>query len=168
MTVTRPRLFAPAFLLAAGLVFPLASNAQTLTKPAVPATAAASTATPVATAMPHRMEDRVEHRITDLHRRLKITTAQETDWTQFATVMRANAQRADAAFADTAPNAGTISAPDQLRMYAKVAAGHAEDVQKLVPAFDKLYGEFTPEQKKAADQVFRDYAEHMRGRGGRG
>jgi hypothetical protein len=43
-----------------------------------------------------------------------------------------------------------------------VAMNHAQDMQKLVPAFQTLYDTMSDSQKKTADQVFRDDAHRGR------
>ena len=40
-----------------------------------------------------------------------------------------------------------------------IAAAHAQHVQKLVPAFENLYNAMPDQQKRLADQVFRENAE---------
>jgi len=47
-----------------------------------------------------------------------------------------------------------------MESYAKVATAHAQDVEKLVPAFQALYTTMTDSQKRLADQAFRDGANH--------
>ena len=44
-----------------------------------------------------------------------------------------------------------MNAIDDLRSYAAIAQAHAEDMQRLVPAFETLYGTLTPAQQKDAD-----------------
>ena len=161
-------LLAPA-LLAAALASPLAAVAQTASASpsAVAAPMAPAAPVPVDTGRAKHAMERVEHRINELHRRLKITPAQEAAWSTFAGVMRENAERMETTFATNASADVTISAPDHMREYAKIAEAHAQDVDKLVPAFDQLYGIFSADQKKNADDIFRNYAERS-GRRGRG
>ncbi len=136
---------------------------------AVPALAQTTpdTTTPGATAPggtpPNRMtQERVEKHIAELHRRLHITPQEEPTWTAFAQVMRDNAAHMDQVFRarSESPN---MNAMDDLRSYAAVAQAHAEDMQRLLPAFQTLYTSLSPEQQHTADQVFRDF-EKRRGR----
>ncbi|MDA8249775.1 MAG: Spy/CpxP family protein refolding chaperone [Rhodospirillales bacterium] len=100
---------------------------------------------------------RVERHITELHRRLKITAAEESQWTAFAQVMRANAVHMEQAFQARALQGPGMNAVQDLQSYAAVAQAHAEDMQRLVAAFQTLYQSLTPQQQKTADQVFRDF-----------
>ncbi|HKE13029.1 MAG TPA: Spy/CpxP family protein refolding chaperone [Myxococcota bacterium] len=98
--------------------------------------------------------DRVETRIQDLHRNLKITPAQETQWRDFAQVMRDNEKAIDVILKERAANISKMNAIDDLRSYEKLADAHAEGLKKLVPAFEALYNTMSDEQKKNADAVF--------------
>jgi hypothetical protein len=98
--------------------------------------------------------DRVEERIQDLHRNLKITAAQETQFRDFAQVMRDNEKTIDAILKERSANISKMNAVDDLRSYEKLADAHAEGLKKLVPAFEALYNSMSEEQKKNADAVF--------------
>jgi hypothetical protein len=159
-------------LLAAALALPVGAWAQgTAPAPANPADTGGTTATqstgPMKDAKTDRHENRVEKRITDLHARLKITSAQEQQWNQFAQVMRDNARQMDQDYQRRAQRVQEMSALDNMQSYAKIAEAHAQDVQKLVPAFEALYNAMSAEQQHTADQVFRSYAEraHQRHEG---
>ncbi|HBZ68702.1 MAG TPA: hypothetical protein DEP35_02705 [Deltaproteobacteria bacterium] len=104
-------------------------------------------------------EDRVEERIKDLHQKLKITPAQESQWNAFAQVMRDNAHAIDAALKERSENLHAMNAVEDLRSYQKLADAHAEGLKKLVPAFEALYNTMSADQKKTADAVF---AKHER------
>ncbi len=116
--------------------------------------------------MPGNMKDRrmmrVEQHIAELHRRLHITPAEEPQWNAFAQIMRDNAVHMDQAFQARATQGPNMSAVDDLKSYAAVAQAHAEDMQRLVPAFESLYAALSPQQQKTADEVFRDF-EQRRG-----
>ncbi len=154
-----------SLLLAATLALPVGAWAQgAAPAPANPADTSGTSATRPAAPMKdaakaNRHEDRVERRITDLHARLKITPAQEQQWSQFAQVMRDNARQMDEDFQQRSQHVQEMSALDNMQSYAKIAEAHAQDVQKLVPAFEALYNSMSAEQKHTADQVFRSYAE---------
>jgi hypothetical protein len=100
-------------------------------------------------------EERVERYIKDLHARLQITPAEETQWNQFAEVMRQNARDMDQAFRQRAEQFRTMNAVQDLQSYAQLAEEHAQRVQKLIPAFENLYNAMPDQQKQLADQVFR-------------
>jgi hypothetical protein len=121
------------------------------------ATPEAAPASSRSTATPRSQEDRVETRINELHQKLKITAAQESQWSSFAEVMRDNAQTVDAVLKERSENIHAMSAVDDLRSYQKLADAHADGLKKLVPAFEALYNTMSQDQKKTADAVF---AEH--------
>ena len=106
------------------------------------------------------MAAKVEQKITDLHTRLDITAAQQPQWDEFIQVMRDNAAATDADFHHRLTAIPTMTAPENLQSYAKFAADHAQEMQKLVPAFQALYDTMSGSQKLTADQVFRDDAHH--------
>jgi hypothetical protein len=108
----------------------------------------------------HNMAAKIELRITDLHARLLITSAQQPQWERFAQVMRDNARSMDEAFQQRVPVIPTMTAPANLQSYAHVAEDHAQDMQRLVPAFQALYDTMSDNQRRTADQVFRDDNHH--------
>src|SRR3984893_4177650 len=107
-------------------------------------------------------EERVERRIKELHGQLQITPAEEPQWNEFAQVMRENARDMDQAFVQRAHQFPTMNAVQNMQSYEQLSEEHAQRVQKLVPAFQKLYDAMPDAQKRVADQVFRANAEkHM-------
>lgn len=105
----------------------------------------------------------VDQRIADLRDRLQITQAQEPQWRRFAEVMRSNARRADRAFRRRAQMLDTMNALENMESYARIERGRVADVQRLVPAFHALYVSLTPEQRRAADEAFRERSQRRRG-----
>lgn len=160
-------------LLAATLALPVGALAQGAPPPANPADTSGTSAThpapvganhqPAASTAEAKQSGRrdaaVEQRIADLHSRLHISQGQEQQWEQFAGVMRDNARNMDQSYEERSQRIQQMSAVDNMRSYAQLAEAHAQDVQKLVPAFQTLYGSLSPEQKRTADQLFRSYAE---------
>jgi len=107
-------------------------------------------------------EERVEGRIKELHAQLHITPAEESQWNEFAEAMRENARDMDQAFMQRAQQFPTMNAVQNMQSYEQISEQHAQRVQKLVPAFQKLYDAMPDQQKRLADQVFRANAEkHM-------
>ena len=107
-------------------------------------------------------EERVERRIKELHGQLQITPAEEPQWNEFAQAMRENARDMDQAFVQRAQQFPTMNAVQNMQSYEQLSEAHAQRVQKLVPAFQKLYDAMPDAQKRVADQVFRANAEkHM-------
>ena len=137
---------------AALLVLPAVSLAQSTQPPA-----AATGASPLAShaAPGNTMEQRVEGHIKQLHAQLRITSAEEPQWNQFADVMRGNARGMDQAISARMQQYPTMNALQNMQSYEQIAQTHAEDLQKLVPAFENLYNAMPAEQKQVADQVFR-------------
>ena len=105
----------------------------------------------------------VERHIAGLQRRLKITPAQQRQWDAFTAVMRQNATHMESMQRERADKVAGMTAPEDMRSYADVTRAHAEDVQRLIPAFDELYAAMTSEQKAVADRTFHEF----QGRGGR-
>jgi len=101
--------------------------------------------------------DRVDTRIQDLHRNLKITAAQEPQWRAFAQVMRDNEKAIGVILKERSANIAKMNAVDDLRSYQKLANAHAEGLKKLVPAFEALYNTMSDDQKKNADAVFSNF-----------
>jgi periplasmic protein CpxP/Spy len=104
------------------------------------------------------MQNVVEQRINELHARLHITTEQSQQWDQFAQTMRDNAKDLDQRYRDRAQNLGSMSAVDAMKSFADIEQVRAQDMEKLVPAFQTLYASLSDQQKKSADQLFRNYA----------
>src|SRR6516162_2073244 len=150
--------------LVALLALPAAALAQSSQSPAAQSTtppppagaASPMTSHPVAG---KTAEERVERYIKELHARLHITPAEETQWNQFAEVMRQNARDMDQAFIQRAEQFPTMNAVQNLQSYEQLAEAHAQRVQKLLPAFENLYNAMPEQQKQLADQVFRGNAE---------
>jgi len=104
--------------------------------------------------------ERIDARIRELHKKLHITAAQETQWNNLAQVMRDNAQamvevqKQRSASAST----GSMTAVDVVKSYAAVIEAHEAGMNKFVPAFEALYNSMSDEQKKTADALFRSRA----------
>ena len=167
MTVSRTILaVAAAAAIGSGLAWsPLALAQSSTTTPTAPPSAsstapASSTNTHRATApsastqaAKPRSDAQVEARITQLHKELKITNDQESDWNTLAQDMRDNA-RAMSSEIETRSSTKSMNAVDNLKSYAKIADTHADGLKKIVPDFEKLYDAMSPAQKKTADTVF--------------
>ena len=106
------------------------------------------------------MAEAAEQRITDLHTRLKITAAEQSQWDQFAQVMLDNAKDLDAAYQQRAASFDKMNAVENMQSYAQIEQSRAQDLQKLVPAFQTLYTSLSDDQKQAADRLFRNQAAH--------
>ena len=98
--------------------------------------------------------ERVEQHIQDLHKRLEITPAEEAPWAVFADTMRQNAVAMEQSYKDWQSRAPSMNALDEMRSYAAAVRLHADSVNRLVPAFEALYGAMTPAQRILADKIF--------------
>lgn len=125
---------------------------------ALPFAAMAQTAAPMtADASVPKMET-VEQRITSLHDSLKITTAEEANWTTVATSMRDNAAAMDKlTAAKSAQEQQSMTATDDLKAYTTFAQAHLDGLKNLSASFGTLYAAMPADQQKVADQVFRDF-----------
>ena len=162
------RNLAAATLLGAALVAGPA-RAASLDQPAqaAPVLLAQTTTTsqPSTAAKPKRSPaDRVEAHIKKLHAQLKITPAQEPQWTAVAQAMRDGAQQMQAAIQQR-QQAAKMTAVDDLKAYQAIADAHSQDLQKLIPAFQALYATMSDDQKKNADAVFGQHRRHARSSG---
>jgi hypothetical protein len=119
-------------------------------------------ATPPAQAGPSRRAlTRLEHTIADLHRRLHITAAEQPQWDVFTQILRDNAEHMDALY-EARSTAETMSAVDDLRSNAGIAEARAQDMRRLVPAFETLYDAMPPEQRRLADAAFKEFEVRIR------
>lgn len=111
---------------------------------------------PALAAVPQKVKtETVDERIGDLHKSLKITGDEESNWAGVAQVMRDN----DAALkvlvtARTAENRAKVSAVEDLKMYEKFAQAHVDGLKNLIGAFETLYATMPDQQKVIADGVF--------------
>jgi len=108
-------------------------------------------------------EDSVQLRIKDMHTKLKITAAQEEQWTKVAQAMLDDAKTMDTLTQVRVDHAKDMTAIDDLKSYGEIADAHADGVKKLTPLFTDLYAGMSDTQKKEADALFRhDEQTHSR------
>jgi periplasmic protein CpxP/Spy len=96
----------------------------------------------------------VERHIKDLHAKLKITPAEESQWAAVVQTMRDNANELDKAIDKRKAIANNATAIDDLNAYGDIAQAHADSVKKLSTAFSPLYASMSDDQKTAADELF--------------
>jgi len=123
------------------------SGAAWAQQPAAPVPAAAATAKRLPI-------DHVEQRLAQLHAKLKITAAQEPQWSAFADASRTDAKTMSDLLTQRSQQATTMTAVDDMKSYSQLTDAHADGVRKLVPVFQALYDTMSPEQKENADVVF--------------
>ena len=102
----------------------------------------------------------VEKHIKDLHGKLKITPAEESQWNVVAEAMRENARELDRAIDRRDSGMASATAIDNLNSYADIAQVHANNVKKLASAFAGLYSTMSEDQRKEADVVFSHHGHH--------
>ncbi|HLX01618.1 MAG TPA: Spy/CpxP family protein refolding chaperone [Trinickia sp.] len=129
------------------------------------AQASAPAAAPVAASATAAHGARTEQRIATLHSELKITPAQETQWQQFADVMRQNGETMGNLYRQRMADKN-LSALDDMKQYTQIAQAHADGMTKLVAAFEPLYNSFSADQKKLADETFRQHGKEHGGHKG--
>ena len=96
----------------------------------------------------------VEGRLAFLKTELKITPAQEPQWTRFAEVVRNTAKNAQATKPPMMQGGMKAStAPERLGHYEKTLTSRLETIRALKAAVDPLYASLSDEQKKLADEL---------------
>lgn len=102
----------------------------------------------------------VEERIKSMHHELAITSAQETLFKEVAEVMRENQREMQEAI-DKRQQGKAMTAIDDLKAYEGIAKAHTKSLDKLIPAFQKLYDNLSSDQKIKADTMFGHSRHHM-------
>ena len=97
---------------------------------------------------------KVERHIKDLHAKLKITPAEESQWDAVVKTMRDSAFELDKAIDKREAIISNATAIDNLNAYGDIAQVHADAVKKLAEVFSPLYASMSDDQKKVADKVF--------------
>jgi protein CpxP len=122
-----------------------------------PASAQAPKAPAAAAAATSSKPETVEERITTLKTALKITPAQESNWTGVATAMRENAGAMETLVKSKRAKTGDMTAMDDLLTYQEFTKAHLDGLKNLTSAFRTLYDAMPADQKKVADTVFQSY-----------
>jgi hypothetical protein len=97
--------------------------------------------------------DPVEGQLAEIKKRLSITPAQQSQFDQFAGVVKQNAQDMEAMM-QKAGQSAEQSAVEGLRSAASFAQTEADNLKRLVPALEGLYASLTDQQKRTADKLF--------------
>lgn len=100
----------------------------------------------------------VEARIADLHRKLKITAAEEPQFAAVADVMRANAQSMDTLLEERGRDTDK-TAVASLRWYERLTDAHVAALKTFVPAFEALYTTLSDSQRHTADAMFQRFGQ---------
>src|SRR4051794_10269907 len=96
----------------------------------------------------------VEGRLAFLRAELKVTPAQEPQWTKFADAVRGVAKDVQSMMQQM-PKGGSpvTTAPDILARYEKMLTLRLDAVRKVKGDFDPLYGVLSDDQKRVADEL---------------
>ncbi len=121
-----------------------------------PASAQAPQA-PAAAAATSNKPETVEERITTLKTALKITPAQESNWTGVATAMRENATAMETLVKNKRAKSVEMTAMDDLLTYQEFSQARLDGLKNLTSAFRTLYDAMPADQKKVADTVFQGF-----------
>lgn len=130
--------------------------AQDSSAPASSSSASTMTHAQKRAAHAQKRADIVEQRISDLHDKLMITDQQSSQWNAFAQTMRDNARSTSRKFHDRSSRLSTMNADESMKSYAALAQEHADNMKKLSSAMSDLYAVLSPEQKEAADVLYRN------------
>ena len=112
---------------------------------------------PAAAAATSSKPETVEERITTLKTALKITPAQETNWTGVATAMRENAVAMETLVKSKRAKSADMTAMDDLLTYQDFSQARLDGLKNLTSSFRTLYESMPDAQKKIADTVFQSY-----------
>ncbi len=148
-------------LSAAALTAPLVASAQTMAAPAAtPTTQPAPHTMSLAHRAAYRMQrETLDQRISTMHDALKITPAEEADWTKVADVMRRNDSDMQKMVADREARVPhELSAVDDLKTYQSFTQAHVDGLKDLVASFETLYAAMPADQKMVADHVFAKFS----------
>ncbi len=140
------------FIQSAARVFAAATLVVSLVLAGPFAFAAPATTEP---AMAAAKADPVEAHIKELHNKLHITAAQQTQWDSLVQVMRDNAKAMTDLQKQRGQDASAMTAVDAIKSYQAVIAAHEAGMAKFVPAFQALYNSMSSAQKETADSMFR-------------
>ncbi len=98
--------------------------------------------------------DKAEARIEQMHAKLHITAAQQSQWDGFVKAERDSAEEMSTLIAERDKNLQSMNAIDDFNSYKKIAETHVDGLKKVVPAFKALYDSLSDDQKKMADSLF--------------
>jgi hypothetical protein len=109
---------------------------------------------------PHwSLEQVARERLARLHDTLRITQGQQQAWNRFADTSLQNATTLDQLYRQRRDTLQTLNAVQNMQTFTQIQFQQAQDMQRLLPTFQQLYTELSPQQRQTADDMFRDYAE---------
>jgi hypothetical protein len=150
---TGRRWLALTFVGAATFSAPVMASAQTTVTPMTQPPARAMSMTHHAAYTMRR--ETLDQRINAMHAALKITPAEEADWSKVVDVMRRNDSEMQKLVADRQARVPhELSAVDDLKTYQAFTQAHVDGLKDLVASFETLYVAMPDDQKMIADHVF--------------
>jgi periplasmic protein CpxP/Spy len=96
-----------------------------------------------------------EAQIKRLQGSLNITEAQQESWNNLTQVMRENAKDMDALSKERVENTEPMNAVEHMKFHSEITKAHLDQLEKLIPPLEALYGSMSDEQKKITDTIFR-------------
>lgn len=120
----------------------------------MPAPAAPSASADKSGAPHHHGSQGLNTYLDTLHKDLKITPDEETQWTAFADTMRQNAAQLGQAYRTRRQQLPTMDATQDLSSFIQVEQLRLDGLKKSSDAFSALYAVMPADQKKVADAVF--------------
>lgn len=168
MKVTSAPKIAPALLLStvllAGAAVPAMAQSQSYTGSNQPYNSQYRNTAPnepaASPSSPHwSLEQTARERLGRLYDTLRITQGQQQAWNRFANTSLQNATTLDQLYRQRRDTLQTMNAVQNMQTFTQIQFQQAQDMQRLLPAFQQLYTELSPQQRQVADDMFRDYAE---------
>jgi len=100
----------------------------------------------------------LDQRISNMHVALKITPAEEADWTKVADVMRRNESNMQKMVVERRAHIPhELNAVEDLKTYQRFTQAHVDGLKDLIASFETLYAAMPEGQKIVADHVFARY-----------
>jgi hypothetical protein len=98
--------------------------------------------------------EHTEARIKELQGALKITKAQEEQWSTLTLVMRDNAKEMDTLNKYRGEKTTAMNAVERMKFHSQITEAHLSQLKKFIPPFEALYASMSDEQKKTTDILF--------------
>lgn len=108
---------------------------------------------------PPSIQQMAADRMAMLKQELQITPAEEPAWDRFSQLSVQNAAQLDQMFRQRAQQVPSMNAVQNLQTFADLQLRQARNFQQVVPAFQRLYSQLSPQQRQAADEAFRSMGE---------
>jgi hypothetical protein len=110
------------------------------------------------------IENMARQRLSELYDTLRITPQQQPAWNRFAQTSMQNATTLDQLYRQRAGSLQSMNAVQNMETFARIQQQQAQDMQRVLPEFQALYAQLSPQQQQAADQMFRNYSQRAQSR----